>query len=84
MSDQKRCEFKDAVSLISVHEHKDMNTTVVTIHEATEALGEIGAGILIADIARNLEQAFGWDLKEIMVTFQREMEQPTDIPVQPS
>lgn len=81
MSDK---ELGEGVLLLEVERHPDMDAIHVKVYEAMEGLNEVAAGIILADIARNLEQALDLDLAALVETFQHEMGEPTGIPVQPS
>lgn len=76
--------LKEGVQLVSAERHIDRDAIVVKVYEGADALDEVAAGIILADIARNLEICLGLELEGVVEAFEREMERPTDIPVQPS
>lgn len=77
-------ELEEGVLLVSAERHADRDAIHVSVYEAMEGVGAVGAGIILADIARNFEQALELDLKELVEAFEREMGRPTAIPVAPS
>ena len=77
-------QLKPPAPLLTVSGDHQTGKVIVAIHEGMEPMGAVQAGILLADIARNIEKAWSWDLEEMVVAFEREMGRPTDIPVEAS
>ena len=68
----------EAVTLLTVTGLPSEGKIHVAVGEGMEPMGETQAGRLLADIAQNLEIAYGWGMDEMQEAFNQEMDRPTD------